>query len=132
MTRMRVKYPIATAVAALGLMAPAAQADRPSKGSFYNSARDHGGHMINSKSSIKELWLYCDGARYAVRELITIKTDGSFRLKNGSAERFASGGAPRGIRDVRLSGRFTNNNTVKMKATLEQCGTRSIVLTRDS
>jgi hypothetical protein len=127
---MRVKYPLATAVAGLGLLAPAAHADRPTKGSFFNSARDGGGYLINSKHSIKELWLYCGGARYAVRELIRIKSDGSFRLRKGSAERFGWGGAPRGIRDVRLSGRFTSNDSVRIKGTLEQCGTRTIVLTR--
>src|SRR5688572_13691640 len=131
MTHMRVTYPLATTAAIVGLVTPAAQADRPDKGSFYNANSDKGGYLINSRTAVKELWLYCDGARYAVRELVRIKPDGRFRLRDGSAERFGAGGAPRGIRDVSLRGRFTNNTTVKMNATIEQCSKRSIVLTRE-
>jgi hypothetical protein len=129
---MRVTYPLATAALALSLAAPTAHADRPAKGTFFNGSVTKGGYLITSKTSIKELSLYCGGARYAVRELVRIKPDGSFRLNDGSAERYGAGGAPRGLRDVSLSGRFTSNTSVRIKGTLEQCGTRTFVLTRES
>ena len=131
MTRMRVTFTLVVCAALLALAAPAAYAERPSAGSFFNGTRDNGGFMINSKTRIKELWLYCDGARYAVRELIRIRRDGTFRLRRGSAERFGNGGSPRGIRRVSLRGRFTSNDSVRITRRLEQCGRGTVVLTRE-
>lgn len=131
---MRAASKLAAGVAVLAVAAPAAHAARPGKGTFYNGSSANGGYLINSKHAIKRLSIYCDGSRYDVRELIRIKRDGSFRLRGGTAERYGAGGSPRGplVRKVRVRGRFTSNNRVRIKRTLGQCATGTVVIARES
>jgi hypothetical protein len=131
---MRAPHILATAAAILAVSAPAAAAKRPSAGSFYNGNSANGGYLITSKYSIKRLSLYCGGARYDVRELIRIRRDGSFRLRRGTAERYGEGGSPRGslVRKVRVRGRFTSNDRVRITRTLGRCDTNTVVIARES
>ena len=131
---MRVPHILVTATAILAVTAPTAAAKRPSAGSFHNGDGGNGGHLIASKTSIKRLSLYCGGARYDVRELIPIRRDGSFRLRGGTAERYGAGGSPRGplVRKVRVRGRFTSNDRVRITRTLRRCDTNTVVLARES
>ena len=131
MTAMRHAWKLAATLAVLAVAAPSAHAARPAAGTFYNGSGSNGGYLINSKYAIKELSLYCGGARYAVRELIRIKSDGSFRLRKGTAERYADAGSPRGLKSVSIRGRFTSNNSVRITRTLERCDTNTVAIARE-
>jgi hypothetical protein len=131
MNTMPLLAKLAAAAAIFALAAPAAHAARPAAGSFYNGSGGNGGYLVTSSHAIKELWLYCGGARYAVRELIRIERDGSFRLRHGTAERYGHGGSPRGLKNVRLRGRFTSNSSVRITRTLERCDTNTVVIARE-
>ncbi len=128
---MRHVWKLAALLAVLAVAAPAAYAARPAAGTFYNGNGDNGGYLINSRHAIKQLSLYCGGARYDVREQIRIKRNGSFRLRKGTAERYGDGGSPRGLEKVRLRGRFTSNGSVRITRTLERCDTNTVVIARE-
>ena len=122
---------LAATASVFAVAVPAAHAAQPTPGSFYNGSSANGGYLIASKHSIKELSLYCGGARYAVRELIPVKSDGSFRLRDGTAERYGASGAPRGLKRVRLHGRFTSGSSVTITRTLGKCDTNTVVIARE-
>jgi hypothetical protein len=124
------------ALAAVGfaLAAPAAaDAARPIKGTFYNGSASRGLFAETKRYYIERLQFFCTSdknypvrqSRYSVRDRITVHGDGSFSYK-GIAYRYGAEGSWVGNKKVRLKGRFTSSRRVKIKRTLEGCGTATV------
>jgi hypothetical protein len=122
---------IALSIAALVTPAVAA-ASLPSKGQWWNHSQSSGLYMVTSHHTVKTLWLFCKAkydpqhaefreARYQVRDLLPVKSDGSFSY-HGTADRYGPEGQPLGRWKIRLKGRFTSPSRVKIKRTLQGCG----------
>src|SRR4051812_35181264 len=106
---------VAVVAISLGLAVPAgAGAARPIKGAFYNGDSVNGGYLETTRHTITTMELYCENTRYHVRDLVSVRRDGRFSHR-GKADRYGHGGRPLGTFNVRLSGRFTKPNRVKIK-----------------
>jgi hypothetical protein len=125
---MVVSRRIAVTALAVALAVPAAAgAARPIKGVFYNGSSANGGYLETTHHTITTLELYCKETRYHVWDLVSVRRDGTFSHR-GRADRYGAGGRPMGTFNVRLSGRFTRPNRVKIKRTLSGCNTRTVVI----
>lgn len=126
---------IAATAAALALALPATVgAATPSKGSFLNDSSQNGAYVVmSSRHTIKTLQFFCGSdrdyfhreMRYEVRSLVHVNRDGSFS-RSGQADLFGPEGQPYGRAKVRLKGRFTSSRNVRIKRTLEGCGSATV------
>jgi hypothetical protein len=127
------------ATAALALVLPAAaDASRPSPGSFYDGNPEHGLYLENTRKKITTLWLFCTRPeyterqnRYVPRGRIKIRRSGRFEFR-GVANRYGPEGQWLGHFDVRLKGRFVGDGRVKVKRRLSGCDTRTAGAARES
>jgi hypothetical protein len=126
---------LAAAVAAVASLAgaPASDAARPVKGTFYNASGTSGLYAITTSHTISTLQLFCGGNRYDVAEGIGVSRNGSFGYR-GIAYGYSDGGRPTGTFKVRLSGRFTSPTRIKVKRSIQGCttGTASATGTRSA
>ncbi len=126
--------PLPAAVASAFAIALSADAEavRPSPGSFYNGSPSEGLYLETTRRRITTLSLYCTKQEYVVREnrydlrdTIRIRRGGRFSYR-GVANRYGPEGTWLGHFDVRVKGRFTSPTRVRMKRTLEGCGTATV------
>jgi hypothetical protein len=63
---------------------------------------------------------------------VHIRRNGTFSYR-GRGDKYETAGALRGTHwKIRLSGRFTSSSRVKIKRTLEGCGTATVTLRREN
>jgi hypothetical protein len=115
------------AVAALAVPAPS-DAARPVRGSFYNPSGTAGLYALTTPYTIGTLQLFCGNARYDVADQVSIGRGGSFGYR-GIAYGYGDGGRPTGTFKVQLSGRFTSPTRVRIKRTIQGCGTGTATAT---
>jgi hypothetical protein len=135
----------AVALASLALAPAAMTAAAPKQGRFWNHSQSKGLYLETTRHTVKTLWLFCRSprydhsqtrpelraSRYEVPVPLHVHRDGSFSYK-GRSTRYGAESQPVGHRwKIRVSGRFTSRTHVRIKRTLQGCGSRTVAAFRE-
>jgi hypothetical protein len=138
---------VAVTVAAASLAAaPAAvTAATPKQGRFWNHSQSKGLYLETTRHTVRTLWLFCRSpqydhsltrpelraSRYEVPVPLHVHRDGTFSYK-GRSTRYGPESQPIGHHwKIRVRGRFTSRTHVRIKRTLQGCGTRTVAASRE-
>ena len=128
----------AALVSAIALLAPAAaDATLPAAGTWWNGSQARGGYLETTPHTVRTLWLFCrserfdDNAayndfrasRYEVPFALHVRRDGTFSWHGHGYRRGAESQTLPGQWKIRVRGRFVTPRKVRIKRTLEGCGT---------
>jgi hypothetical protein len=131
---------IAAAVLSIAVAVPAtAPAAVPVPGRFVNRDQAKGLFLNTTRHTVKTLWLFCRrpdydrdpshtefrAARFEVPDLLHVGRGGRFSF-HGKGNRYGPEGQPLGKWKIRLTGRFVTRKRVRIKRTLQGCGTRVV------
>jgi hypothetical protein len=132
---------LAATVAATALaVAPATvTAAMPKQGRFWNHSQSRGLYLETTRHTVRTLWLFCRNpkyddsdtrpelraSRYEVPVPLHVHRGGTFSY-HGRSTRYGPESQPLGHRwKIRLTGRFTSRTHVRVKRTVQGCGTHT-------
>ena len=132
---------VAVAIAPAGVGAAT-----PQRGRFWNHSQSRGLYLETTRHTVRTLWLFCRSPQYdhsqTRPELRASRYEVPVRLHVGRAGRFSYRGRstryghesqPVGHHwKIRVTGRFTSSTHVRIKRTLQGCGTRTVAANRES
>ena len=121
---------IPTAAAVLALAAIPATAEGST---YFNGSSTRGAYVITQSRNIEMLQIFCAGNNNEERQLrfdvwnqIPIGKKGKFSY-SGTAYRYGPDAQPRGVHDVKLSGRLSGSRSITINWSLPGCSSGTSV-----
>ena len=113
-------------VAAAALTPASAAAALPMKdGVFWNGSHMNGVSFSTTRHSVRDLQFFCNHDRWDVEVPVYVHRDGTFRY-SGRTRRYGHEAQPLGIVHATVKGRFLSSSHVRIKRSLQRCGTGTV------
>jgi hypothetical protein len=134
-----------TALVAVAIAPAVGGAATPKQGRFWNHSQSKGLYLETTRHTVRTLWLFCRSpkydhsrtrpelraSRYEVPVPLHVGRGGTFSYK-GRSTRYGPESQPIGHHwKIRVTGRFTSRTHVRIKRTLQGCGTRTVAADRE-